>query len=96
MKGQLELLINNLGKSYHDLVKLGIIEKHSLRESQYEDSDTFEIETISGLELVFEPITCRIEIIYIRLKNSPDSDLPVYTAPLPKALSSIQEKKRRA
>lgn len=61
MKGQLELLINNLGNSYHTLVRLGLVGKNSIRESQYEDTDTLEIESVPGLELVFEPISCRFE-----------------------------------
>ncbi|WJD61549.1 DUF6392 family protein [Pseudomonas kurunegalensis] len=89
MKEQLELLINNLGKSYHDLVKLGLIEKYSLRESQYEDCESFEIESIPGLELVFEPVACRFETVYIRLRDDTDCDLPVYSAPLPNPFSLI-------
>ncbi|MDD1012775.1 DUF6392 family protein [Pseudomonas rubra] len=92
MKGQLELLINNLGKTYHDLVKLGLIEKNSIRESQYEDSDSLEIESISGIELVFEPIAYRFEAIYIRLRNDAYSELPTYPAPLPKSLCEIHER----
>ncbi len=93
MKGQLELLINNMGKSYRDLVKLELVEKHTLRESQYEDSDSLEIETIPGLELVFDPIAQRLESIYIRLRNHTNQNLPTYLNPLPIPLNLFQQRK---
>lgn len=92
MKGQLELLINNLGNSYQTLVGLGLVEKHSIRVSEYEDTDTLEIESIPGLELIFEPDSCRFETIYIRLRNDPDCDLPLYSAPLPNPLRLISDR----
>lgn len=92
MKGQLELLINNLGNSYHTLVRLGLVGKNSIRESQYEDTDTLEIESVPGLELVFEPISCRFETIYIRLKDDENSGLPIYSEPLPNPLGRISDR----
>ncbi|WP_225789591.1 DUF6392 family protein [Pseudomonas sp. Marseille-P8916] len=92
MKGQLELLINNLGNSYQTLVRLGLVEKHSIRVSEYEDTETLEIESIPGLELVFEPASCRFENIYIRLRNDRGCDLPLYSAPLPNPLGLISDR----
>lgn len=92
MKGQLELLINNLGNSYHTLVRLGLVDGHSIRLSQYEDSDSLEIESIPGLELVFEPDDCRFETIYIRLRNDENCSLPTYSAPLPNPLDLISDR----
>lgn len=92
MKGQLELLINNLGNSYHTLVKLGLVGKNSIRESQYEDTDSLEIESIPGLELVFEPVSCRFETIYIRLRDDEIFGLPIYSDPLPNPLSLISNR----
>lgn len=92
MKSLLELLINNIGKSYHDLVKLGLVEKNSLRESQYEDSHSLEIESIPGLELVFDPIAHRLESIYIRLRNYTGLNLTIYSDPLPKPFDQFQQR----
>lgn len=89
VKGQLELLINNLGNSYHALVRLGLVESNSIRMSQYEDTDSLEIESIPGLELVFEPDSCRFETIYIRIRNDADCDLPLYSTRLPNPLGLI-------
>ncbi|WP_248767846.1 DUF6392 family protein [Pseudomonas sp. MWU12-2345] len=94
MKTELfESLITHLGKTYHDLVKSQLIEKNSLRPSQYEDTETFEIESILGLELVFSPTTYRFEELYVRLRNDTGIDLPTYTDQLPAPLNSIRERK---
>ncbi|WP_438299561.1 DUF6392 family protein [Pseudomonas sp. NMS19W] len=92
MKGQLELLINNLGNSYHTLVRLGLVDEHSIRLSEYEDSDSLEIESIPGLELVFEPNNCRFETIYIRLRNDQNYSLPTYSDQLPNPLDLISDR----
>lgn len=92
MNGSIDSLIANLGMSYYDLVKQGLIEKHSLRESEYENTDTLEIESISGLELVFSPLTYRFETIYIRLRDNSDSNLPIFIDSLPEPLCFIEFK----
>ncbi|MBK0155577.1 hypothetical protein IAE35_19745 [Pseudomonas sp. S75] len=92
MKGQLELLINNLGNSYHTLVRLGLVVEHSIRLSEYENSDSLEIESIPGLELVFEPNNCRFETIYIRLRNDENCSLPTYSDQLPNPLDLISDR----
>jgi len=86
----MERLIKNLGCSYDALIANKVIDNLPLQDL-YEDGDSQEIEPVPGIELIFWPETQRFEVIYIALRNSADSDQPLFSGDLPDPYGSLSD-----
>lgn len=89
----MERLIKNLGCSYDALIANKVIDNLPLQDL-YEDGETLEVEPVPGVELIFWPETLRFEVIYITLKDSDNSNLPIYLGELPEPFKKIRDQKQ--